>query len=260
MRLRRGSMWKLGTGLALCLALIACAARPPPPPPAEGPLIWAGRPIGAPPAPNPALRQALIARADQEWAFFGRQKVVFKGNEESIPHVGAWEDDEGPYSSRVNAYWRTVGKPSLYGMNCQAPWSAAFISWVMQGAGIAEDQFPPAAAHGIYLAQILHTSDQPGRFFVPRRVADYSPNPGDLICASRPSFGGTAVAEYSGPEVLSNAQSHCDLVVGKKDQTLEVIGGNVRNSVSKSILELDGEGRLQATPRRPWFLVLQNRL
>ncbi len=49
-------------------------------------------------------------------------------------------------------------------------------------------------------------------------------------------------------------------MVGKQGQTLEVIGGNVRNSVSKSTLELDGEGHLRAMPRRPWFLILQNRL
>jgi hypothetical protein len=30
--------------------------------------------------------------------------------------------------------------------------------------------------------------------------------------------------------------------------------------VSKSVLELDGAGRLQAVPRRTWFVVLQNRL
>jgi hypothetical protein len=49
-------------------------------------------------------------------------------------------------------------------------------------------------------------------------------------------------------------------VVRKSGQTLEVIGGNVRNSVSKSTLELDGAGRLRAVPRRPWFLILENRL
>ena len=80
------------------------------------------------------------------------------------------------------------------------------------------------------------------------------------ICAAHPSFGSPAFGEYRGSEVLSTAHTHCDLVVGKPDQTLEAIGGNVRNSVSKSVLELDAEGRLQSTPRRPWFLVLQNRL
>lgn len=243
--------------LALGLALAGCAMAPPPAPALA---TWAGRPIGPAPAPNPALKQAMIARATGEWEFFGRQTVVLKGNEESIPHVGAWEDDDSGYSGRVNAYWRTVGKPRLDGMDCREPWSAAFLSWVMQGAGVPQDQFPPAPAHWVYLASLIEQSDYPGRFFVPRRVADYSPNPGDLVCASRGPSRPLTIDGYTSASGVQSSNTHCDLVVGKTDQTLEVIGGNVRNSVSKSTLELDGEGRLQSVPRRPWFLILENRL
>jgi len=229
-------------------------------PPSTAPGTWAGRPRGSPPAPNPGIKQAIISRANQEWQFFGRQTVVFKGSEESIPHVGAWEDDDGPYSGRINAYWRAAGKPRLDGKDCQEPWSAAFISWVMRGAGVPEGQFPPAPAHWIYLARLVDQSDYPGRYFVPRRVADYSPNPGDLICASRGLSRPATFDGYTRPEALKGVNTHCDLVVRKSGQTLEVIGGNVRNSVSKSTLELDGAGRLRAVPRRPWFLILENRL
>ena len=247
----------LAGGLALGLALVGCATPPSPP---EGPAIWAGRLAGPPPAPDPSLRRALITRATEEWELFGRQTVVFRGAEESIPHVGAWEDDGGAYSRRVNAYWRAAGRPGLDGLDCQQPWSAAFISWVVQTAGVPESQFPTAAAHWVYLTRIISESAYPGRFFVPRRVADYSPNPGDLICATRGPSGLEGVDEYASLAALQGANIHCDLVVDKAGQTLEVIGGNVRNSVSKSNLELDGAGRLQAVPRRPWVLILQNRL
>jgi hypothetical protein len=49
-------------------------------------------------------------------------------------------------------------------------------------------------------------------------------------------------------------------VVNKNGRTLEAVGGNVRNSVSKSVLELDDRGRLKPVPRRPWFLIMENRL
>lgn len=240
--------------LVLCLSLAGCAMGPP----VEGPEVWAGRPLGAPPAPDPALRQAVIARAVDEWEFFGRQTVLLRGGEESIPHVGAWEDEDGPRSARINAYWRTVDRPLLTGMDCQAPWSAAFIGWVMQEAGVPEIQFPPAAAHGVYLARLVAESEYPGRYFVPRRIADHSPSPGDLVCASRGTL--PAPGEDAGPEALRSAQTHCDLVVAKAGRSLEVIGGNVRNSVSRTILELDASGRLQPEPRRAWFVILQNRL
>jgi len=202
----------------------------------------------------------MISRATGEWEFFGRQTVVMKGSEESIPHVGYWEDDGGIYSGRVNAYWRAVGKPGLDGMDCREPWSAAFISWIMQGAGVPESQFARAPAHWIYLADTIEESPYPGRIFVPRRVADYSPNPGDLICAYRGGYRPAATSGYASAWALRGANTHCDLVVGKSGRTLEAIGGNVRNSVSKVTLELDGSGRLQPVPRRPWFLILENRL
>jgi hypothetical protein len=247
----------LAVSLALVFSLIGCATAPPP---APTPATWAGRPIGPAPAPNPAVKQALISRATREWEFFGRQTVIYQGSEESIPHVGAWEDDDYTYASRVNAYWRTAGKSRLDGMDCQQPWSAAFMSWVMEGAGVPEGQFPPASAHWIYLASLIDQSDYPGRWFVPRRVADHSPNPGDIVCAARGPYRPVVLDGYTSPDALKGANTHCDLVVGKDGQTLEVIGGNVRNSVSKSTLELDSDGHLQAVPRRPWFVILQNRL
>lgn len=250
-------VWTRYAGIALlCLVLASCAA----PLEQAGTGSWAGRPIGPPPAAKPALRNAMIARATREWEFFGRQTVVMKGSEESIPHVGGWEDDDARYSGRVNAYWRAVGKPGLDGRDCREPWSAAFMSWVMQGAGVPTSQFPRAPAHWVYLADMIDESPYPGRYFVPRRVSDYSPRPGDLICASRGPYRPASSNGYASAWGLRGASTHCDLVVRKSGRTLEAIGGNVRNSVSKVTLELDGSGRLQPVPRRPWFLILENRL
>jgi hypothetical protein len=202
----------------------------------------------------------MISKATREWEFFGRQTVIMKGSEESIPHVGAWEDDDSRYSGRVNAYWRAVGKPRLDGRDCRQPWSAAFVSWIMRGAGVPESQFPRVAAHWIYLVDAIEESPYPGRYFVPRRISDYSPEPGDLICAYRPPHRPASRNGYTSPGRLQGTPAHCDLVVRKSGRTLEAIGGNVRNSVSKVTLDLDRNGRLQPVPRRPWFLILENRL
>jgi hypothetical protein len=250
--------WSKAAGaLVLGLLLASCAV---PEQPAPGALTWAGRTIGTPPAPKPDVKRAIISRATREWEYFGRQTVVMKGSKESIPNVGAWEDDDSRYSGRVNAYWRAVDKPRIYGMDCQQPWSAAFMSWVVKGAGVPEGQFHPAPAHWIYLSSMIEEAPYPGRYFVPRRVSDYSPNPGDLICAfrgpTRPSSGGADISAGR----LEGAPTHCDLVVSKSGNSLEAIGGNVRNSVSKVTLELDNNGRLKRVPRRPWFLILENRL
>lgn len=250
--------WLKGIGILwLSLLLAACAASQTS---NLEPGTWAGRKIGTPPAPKPTVRRAIISRATQEWMRFGHQIVVMKGDSESIPNVGAWEDDDSRYSSRVNAYWRAVGKPRIYGTDCRQPWSAAFMGWVMGGAGVPESQFPRVPAHWIYLSHMIEKAVYPGRYFVPRRILDYSPSPGDLICAYRGSSRPLSSGGYTSAHGLNGKPTHCDLVVKKNGTTLEAIGGNVRNSVSKVTLELDNSGRLQATPRRPWFLILENRL
>ncbi|QIK37505.1 DUF2272 domain-containing protein [Caldichromatium japonicum] len=242
----------------LALFMASCAAPPVLPPVSGG--SWLGHPIGTPPLPNPRLKQAIIHQAEQEWRFFGRQEVVFAGGIESIPLVGDWEDDGPRQSERVNAYWRAVGHPELTGMDCQKPWSAAFIGWVMQEANVPMDQFRPTIAHWEYLAELIARAPEPGRYFVPRRIQDYSPEPGDLICASRPPFQPLLIDGYIDPMSLGGLKAHCDLVVHKQGRTLEAIGGNVRNSVSRVRLELDPQGHLQPLSRRPWFLIMQNRL
>ena len=244
--------------MLMILGLHGCAG--PAPAPSKTGFSWAGRPVGSAPRPKPAVRQGLIARALREWQYFGGQTVVFKGTEESIPHVGDWEDDGFVQSDRVNVYWRSVGKPRLDGMDCRQPWSAAFMSYLMQSAGVPQSQFRPASAHWVYLASMIEEADFPGRYFVPRRIGDYSPEPGDLICAYRRPSHPDLSDGYVGVSDLPGMAGHCDLVVSKSGRSLNVIGGNVRNSVSRTTLELDADGLLQPVPRRPWFLVLQNRL
>jgi len=248
---------KIAGTLSLCLFLAACATSPEP---SSEHGTWSGRPIGASPRPKPHVKQAIISSANREWQFFGRQTVIMKGGKESIPNVGAWEDDDARYSGRVNTYWRAVGKSQIYGVNCRQPWSAAFMSWLMAGAGVPASQFPRAPAHWIYLSSMIEETSYPGRYFVPRRVSEYSPEPGDLICAyrghGRPPSRGSYVSAWG----LNGKPTHCDLVVEKNGRALKAIGGNVRNSVSKVTLELDSSGHLQAVPRRPWFLILENRL
>ena len=50
---------------------------------------------------------------------------------------------------------------------------------------------------------------------------------------------------------------HCDLVVFNDGRTLESIGGNVRNSVSKTVRQLGSDGMLLRD--RPWVLVVEDR-
>lgn len=243
---------------AVVLFIAGCASAPPITVSGQG--SWMGRPIGKPPAPKPAVKRFIISHAVREWEFFGKQLVVFRGTKESIPDVGYWEDDDAKHSRRVNAYWSAAGHPELDGMHCRVPWSAAFVTWVMKRSGVPSGQFTPSIAHWEYLSQSVANAGMSGRWFIPRRVQDYAPRPGDLVCSTRGSRKARTVNGYVSPEMLEGKSTHCDLVVSRKGRKLEAIGGNVRNSVSKASLELDGKGRLKSVPRRPWFIILENRL
>ena len=254
-------MMRSALPVVLLLALAACGSAPRlPEPPAEP-----ARAEEAPPAadnseslPVGSSKYRIVEAAKAEWDYFGRQEVVYEGDEESIPRVGIWEDEHDSHSERINHYWRAVGKNRLSGKDCTQPWSAAFISWIMQAAGVPKPLFPPSGAHRSYLDRFLASAHRPYAAWKPHTLQEYRPRPGDLICAHRgTSRPGEATREL--PTTL-NARLHCDIVVGIKGQTLQAIGGNVRNSVSKSILTLSPDGYLQPTSRRPWFLIVENRL
>ena len=206
-------------------------------------------------------RLQVVEVALSEWAYFGKQTVKLSGGEESIPHVGKWEDDGGPYTSRVNSYWRSVGKPDLDGMDCKQPWSAAFISWVMENAGVPSIYFPRSEAHWTYLKDIIDNAGSESSAFKPHRTVEYAPVPGDLICATRGHNGLPPSPDMSPEAVLQeHTRLHCDIVVEHTDNQLGVVGGNVRNSVSKTLLTLNPDGTVQPTEQRPWFVVIENRL
>lgn len=208
-----------------------------------------------------STRQRIIRMAEQEWDFFGRQTVRLDGADESMPHVGKWEDDGDPWSTRVNWYWSAAGKPGLDGFDCKEPWSAAFITWVMRQAGLSSSDFPSADAHWEYIHYFIDRSGQAGAAFASHGIAEYPPKPGDLICATRGNNGFIPVYSDNPSAVLAgHTKLHCDIVTEKTGNTLASIGGNVRNSVSKTYLQLTPDGLLHPSERRPWFVVLENRL
>ncbi|QSA96024.1 DUF2272 domain-containing protein [Methylococcus sp. EFPC2] len=252
-------MSKLYALWIVCFWLVACGTAPkkPAPPPKPPSEVQAAVPSSPTPAPGSTVER-IVSLALGEWDYFGRQVVTIAGDEEAIPHVGDWEDEDGDHSERVARYWQAVGRSRLSGSDCQQPWSAAFVSWVMTEAGLPESAFPPADAHWVYLDHLMK-ADGPDAPFRPHPIEGYPPRPGDLICATRgpgaPWFDGlprTAELRYT--------KLHCDIVVESDGKTLDAIGGNVRNSVSKTRLQLNPEGHLQPSIKRPWFLVLENRL
>jgi hypothetical protein len=256
--------------MALCclaLGLSACAPAP------SGPV--AARPtatpsdIHIPPFARwpyePFSPEAAVQIALREWRAFGQQ-VVYPETEldtDSERVEGLWQ--------RVGEYWwlglpmasleqGLTGKHNQNGLvfppqqDGTYAWSAAFVSYVMRMAG-AGGRFPYAATHAEYINAAR--LDPAALVIVAEPPEAYAPQRGDLICLSRGRrmrFDELPAGKFA---------SHCDIVVAARPGTLDVIGGNVENTVAMRHIPVAPDGRLVGPDGRivdcnhPWFVVLR---
>ena len=254
-------------GLLLALMLAACA-REPASGPARGPTAIPSD-IHIPPFARipyrPFSREAVVQIALREWRAFGQQ-IVYPDTELDVDSErleGLWQ--------RVGEYWwlglpmgedeqRLTGRHDENGtvfppeQDGRFAWSAAFVSYVMRMAG-AGARFPYSGTHADYInAARLN----PGRFVVVvERPEAYAPQRGDLICLPR----GRALRFDDLP--AGRFASHCDIVVATRPGLLDVVGGNVDNTVALRHIPVAPDGRLVGTdgsivdPDHKWFVVLR---
>ena len=212
-------------------------------------------------------REAAVQIALREWRAFGQPIVV---GDQELPFDN--ERAEGLWQ-RVGEYW-WLGLP--LGMSEQAwtgihdqngqifstsvdgnyAWSAAFISYVMRMSG-AGHRFPYSPSHSEYINAARQGGS--GYAIAAERPETYAPQRGDLICLSR----GRQRLRFDDLPTSSHFPGHCDIVVANRAGSLDVIGGNVANSVSMKHVPVTADGRL-ATPDGtvldrdfPWFVVIR---
>jgi hypothetical protein len=191
----------------------------------------------------------LIAQATAEWEFFEKQEYDIDG---TMIKRGKQETDEG-FWQRVGIYWGDGVGQRLTGKNTDFPWSAAFISFLMQKVQ-AGARFKFSAQHSVYIRAAIRAREREDTKygFWGFRLSERAPEVGDLVCYAREagiSFD-TKSADY---------KAHADLVIEKLDGAIRVIGGNVGNSVSRKTLRLNDQSLL-VDDHHAWFAVLQNRL
>lgn len=225
--------------------------------------------------PTHWARRRIVDIAVQEWAVFGFQTVDARPVERRvlpdgvldeaanplrsqpraarwIVRAGTWEDD--PRTAAIVAgYWSATpdGPKVLERQNRQwreaeglvnwvEPWSAAFISWVMCEAGLGDPiQFERDIAHRVYIDQAIRARDGEAdkaayRAFDP---GEQPIEPGDLMCNARGTASYRTLADRRA-EMGRYAPAHCDIVVRVAEGRINLIGGNVVNGVTLTILPL----------------------
>lgn len=202
------------------------------------------------PPPTASARVSMVLLAVGEWARFGRQTIVYAADAPKRVEQPGLKEREAP--ARINDYWAAVGHPERSGLD-DVPWSAAFVSWDIASAGVRRDQFCPHERHTIYVERLVERARRPGAAFVPHRPDAQAPRVGDIVCASRDGSGTTL-------DNLNRGAGHCDIVVEVGPGWVAAIGGNVDDSVTRSVFPLDANGFLSPISGRPVFTVIENRL
>jgi hypothetical protein len=253
--------------LALLLATLLAACATPPPVVAV-----------APPLPYPpSVRARILAIAEAEWREWGALErqvgepapaASAEAQVENFPRVLAYwlvaPDEDGTIAANRRLYAAALaGQPEGARLWRAQAWSAAFISYVMQRAGVDAREFRPTAAHSFYIDHMLKdAADFPAQApFFPRSPSEYAPQPGDLVCADRSR---TAISDWRQRAADNGAfrPMHCDLVVAVTPQGVEAIGGNVADTVARTRFPTDAGGLLLPYPPggATWFGVFENRL
>jgi hypothetical protein len=200
----------------------------------------------------PGIAGAIEAVATREWQFFGQQSYDINNH---TVRVGHKEGEEGWYE-RVGTYWHDgVNINGIDGRDHGVPWSAAFISWVMKTGG-AGDRFRYSSQHSVYISQAIRDFLQ-GRAagFWGRRLNEQKPKVGDLVC-----WGREAGVDYDHQNGGDYA-GHCDIVVAVRPDEVDIVGGNVGDSVTKRPLGLNS-GYLNPVTMggENLFALMENRL
>lgn len=194
------------------------------------------------------VKYRVVSLAKKEWKGWGEPTIDINGNQISN---GGFEADDG-YSQRVGRYWKEGTGQNLDGDDREVPWSATFISWLYKKAG-AGDKFVYNPSHSKYITDSIanRKNGKPNAPFVGYKLNEYSPKVGDMVCYARQNG-----ISY---DTTGSYQSHCDIVVSTKGNQIEVIGGNVNQSVTKKILSTDSKGRL-IDDNYKWFTVIKNNI
>jgi Uncharacterized protein conserved in bacteria (DUF2272) len=247
-----GRVADLSPGLAASLDLNTndtCTVTIPLPESAPSP--QATDPLAAGPSEFAAQVESV---ATDQWHFFGDQTYDVRNH---LAHGGHKEAEDGWYQ-RVGTYWLDgTDTNNVDGRNHGMPWSAAFISWVMKTAG-AGGQFRYSTMHSVYIFKAIRDllSRNADAGFWCWRLNELKPSIGDVICWSRQpgiDYDNQNGGDYKG---------HCDIVVEVLPDRVNVIGGNVGDSVTRRPIPLNESGFLKSVTvdSEVLFAIMQNRI
>ena len=187
-------------------------------------------------------KRNLVRLLDWEWNTWGGQL-----KQDGHLLIEGKKENENPYPMKVNKYWQSVGE-NYTGLDDVA-WSGAFVSYILKNAGA--EGIEGSALHSDYIRKAVDNRKKGllDSNYVAYRHFEKEAEVGDLVCYSRE-------AEIDLYDRTTPYLSHCDIVVKKNSNNVEVIGGNVSNSVTKKIVTTS-DGKILDLSNK-WFAIIKN--
>jgi hypothetical protein len=235
----------------------------------------------------PASIGAAVAAAEKEWRTWGKSRWnCITGAKSAGFHI---DDDDRWAQYILDTYMPPFRKAPITSPTKTElaediyPWSAVAISnFMLQGgflrkkpvaetvspasyrawvASSTKDEFPIAEGHSVYLRWAIRARRDgvaAARFWGYRvDEPDATPEVGDIVGCTR-SKNMTAAKALAHFDRTASYSSHADLVVARRPGEIDVIGGNVRDSVTRKTLALNSAGQLADT-NHFWFVVMKHR-
>lgn len=144
--------------------------------------------------------------------------------------------------------WRNVGYGDSDAKNAianETPWSAAFISWLFKDY----PDFSRSGSHSYYIVDARENEKNASGNFRLKRINNYRPKIGDIVCKNRSTGNFTYDSIYKG------GISHCDIVTKVNKDSIETIGGNVSDKITKRVVPLK-DGYIN---KSGYFAIIENR-
>ncbi|MGA0531951.1 DUF2272 domain-containing protein [Hansschlegelia sp. KR7-227] len=184
-------------------------------------------------------------------------KLAQKAETEFTAYSGK-KETQSPLKERIGTYWDYLGRPELDGGDADVPWSAAFISYMVNIAGAAA-QFPYSAQHSVYFYRTINDKlIKKTTPFWGYKPGDVTVEPGDILGMNRES---ASKIDYAWAAHHPDYPSHADIVIDVQGAAIHTIGGNVGNRVGQKIFEWHG-GKLrnQHAHTQEAFVVIRSSL
>ncbi len=143
------------------------------------------------------------------------------------------KEDNKTFYNTLFTFWKNLGysdeKAKRY-IKDSTPWSAAFISYIMTKGGMTN--FPKSASHTCFASKIKKGSYDGLSL---KRVGEYAPKVGDIVIRNR-------VKKLTFDSFKCGDPSHSDIVVQVLPGKLITIGGNISNSIAKTVVRTNSRG------------------